>query len=66
MENKYNLNTALVKRFLRTYLPQLPALMAVISGWKPEWIAGLSLLGALATTIDKWARQTNWYDRFGI
>ena len=57
------MNTVLFKRFLRTAIPQLPAVLAYFAGVKPELTAILSLVGALLTTFDKWARDTSWYDK---
>ena len=59
---------ALILRFLRTYLPQVPAGIAYItpfiSGYQlPTWVAPtLSLIGALATVLDKFLREVGFYD----
>ena len=48
-------------RFLRTILPQLPAITAYIVGIKPEWSALLALIGAILTALDKYLRDQKVY-----
>jgi hypothetical protein len=67
IQTKEIINKMAVARFLRTFLPQVPALVAEIgSATKflnlPGWVAPtLSLIGVLATTFDKYAREMGWY-----
>jgi hypothetical protein len=49
-------------RFLRTFLPQVPAGVAYFAGVKPEWAALLSLVGAVATAADKYLRDSGVYE----
>lgn len=59
---------ALVLRFLRTYLPQVPAVIAYIMPYLtelqiPAWVAPtLSLVGALCTVLDKFMRELGLYE----
>jgi hypothetical protein len=48
-------------RFLRTAIPQVPAVCAYLVGLKPEWAAGLALIGAIVTAIDKYLREIGVY-----
>ena len=48
-------------RFLRTAIPQIPAVLAYLVGVKPEWAAGLALFGAIITALDKYLRETGVY-----
>ncbi len=48
-------------RFVRVIVPQVPAILAYLTGIKPEWAAGLSLVGAVVTALDKYAREKGWY-----
>jgi len=50
-----------VWRFVRTFLPQIPAMCAYLVGIKPEWTAVLVFLGAIATALDKMMRDLKWY-----
>jgi len=52
---------AVLLRFLRTIIPQIPAIAAYLVGIKPEWAAILSLIGAVATAFDKYCREKGWY-----
>jgi hypothetical protein len=54
-------------RFLRTFVPQIPALVAAIGTATealslPGWVAPtLSFVGICATALDKYAREMGWY-----
>lgn len=48
-------------RFLRTVVPQIPALLSYVAGIKPEYAAILSALGALITALDKFLRELKVY-----
>ena len=69
MKEKYDLKLAVVKRWLRTLLPQVPA--AVVYGAElagkfdlPSWVVpALMLAGTMATALDKFFREVGWYDR---
>lgn len=50
-----------IVRFVRTVVPQLPAISAYIVGIKPEWAAALALAGAIVTAVDKYLREEEWY-----
>jgi len=69
MKGKYNLKLAVVKRWLRTVLPQVPAgvvYLAELAGKfdLPGWVVPvLMLAGTLATALDKFLREVGWYDR---
>ncbi len=57
-----------IKRLLRTVIPQIPAIISYLSGWKPEYSAIFSLAGAIVTALDKFLREmkVKWYvDIFG-
>ena len=57
MAKKYNLKLAVVWRFLRTLIPQIPALVAFSVNYGPEWLAPvLVFLGAGLTALDKYLR----------
>jgi len=51
-----------IKRFLRTIIPQVPAVISYLMGVKPEWTALLTLIGAILTALDKFLRDIKWYD----
>jgi len=57
----YNEIEAAVKRFLRTVVPQLPAVIAYLAGVKPEWTVTLVFLGAVASALDKFLRDLEVY-----
>jgi hypothetical protein len=69
MATKYNLKLAVVKRWLRTLLPQVPAgvvYLAELAGIfdLPLWVVPILMLaGTLATALDKFFREVGWYDR---
>jgi len=49
------------KRFLRTFVPQLPAIFVALAGFSPDYIALFVFLGAVATALDKFLRDSNIY-----
>jgi hypothetical protein len=69
MAKKYDLKMAVIKRWLRTLLPQVPAGVAYLTGLSgtvdlPSWVVpSLMLLGTIATALDKFLREVGWYDR---
>ena len=60
---KYNLKLAVLKRWLRTILPQVPAAVVVVAGYAdkldaPSWIVpALMFVGTVATAADKLYRE---------
>jgi hypothetical protein len=48
-------------RFLRAVVPQIPAFITYIQGYKPEWVAVAVLIGGILTSLDKYARDKGWY-----
>jgi hypothetical protein len=58
---EYNEVKAVILRFLRTVIPQAPAVIAYLIGAKPEWSAGLALFGAIVTALDKYLRDKKLY-----
>ena len=60
---KYNLKLAILARFLRTIIPQIPACAVVIADYMnrldaPCWVAPvLMFVGAIATATDKLIRE---------
>ncbi len=68
MANTYSLQSAVIKRFLRTYLPQVPAGIAYLGmltgNWQlPVWAPPLlSLIGAVTTALDKFLREIGFND----
>jgi hypothetical protein len=48
-------------RFVRTFIPQIPAICAYLVGIKPEWAIFLSFIGAVATALDKMFRDLKMY-----
>lgn len=68
MAKKYDLNKAIIARLLRTYLPQVPSgitYLLTVFGYLelPFWvIPTLSLVGALATALDKFLREIGFYE----
>lgn len=56
-----------ILRFLRVYLPQVPAVVAYIMQYAyfvhlPVWVVpGLIFTGAIATALDKLLRDLKWY-----
>jgi len=52
----------LLKRFLRTTVPQIPAMMAAFETVFPsEWFPVMVALGGVATAVDKVLRDKGWY-----
>lgn len=68
MAKKYDLNAAVVKRWLRTVLPQIPTFALYVAQANdvvnlPEWVLpSFVLLGTLATALDKFLREIGFYD----
>lgn len=60
VSNKVALKTALI-RFLRTAIPQIPAVLAYIAGVKPEYATILAATGAFITALDKFLRELKVY-----
>ena len=58
----YNKYKVAVVRFLRTFLPQVPAVIAEFSKVKPEWVVVLSFAGAVLTALDKFLRDSGTYE----
>jgi hypothetical protein len=56
-----NVKTALI-RFLRTILPQIPAVLSALAGLKPELTVFLTFLGAVVTAADKFLRDSGAYE----
>ena len=52
----YNLNKAVLLRWARVIIPQVPALVTVLLKTKPEWTAELILVGSIITALDKYIR----------
>jgi hypothetical protein len=52
---------AAIKRFARTFIPQIPALLVGLYGMKPDWVPVLVFLGAVATALDKLCRDLGVY-----
>lgn len=48
-------------RFFRVIVPQLPAMFSYFAQAKPEYTALLTFGGAVATALDKFARDSGWY-----
>lgn len=57
----YDPKKAAFLRFLRTALPQVPAVVAYLTTQKPEWAALLALVGAIVTALDKYLRDSGVY-----
>lgn len=70
-QKKYDLNLAVFKRWLRTVLPQVPAVVAYVASVSevvklPAWVFPTAvLLGTLATALDKYLREIGFYDEVG-
>lgn len=68
MAKKYDLNKAVVSRWLRTVLPQVPALVAYVAQVSevvklPSYVFPLAvLLGTVATALDKFLREVGFYE----
>ena len=66
MQKKYEIKETvwwLTKRFLRTVVPQIPALMSSFEVFVPkEYAPFLVALGGLLTVIDKLFRDKGYYD----
>jgi hypothetical protein len=60
-KDTYNEKLAALKRFARTIVPQIPAVLAYLSGLKPEWTTLLVFLGAVVSALDKYFRDTGFY-----
>ena len=57
-KKKYNLKLAVVMRFVRTLIPQIPAVIAFVGNYGPEWLAPvLIFVGSVATAGDKLYRE---------
>ena len=64
-KKKYNLKLAVVKRFLRTYIPQLVIYMPIVIGYAekmkevmPLWVLPvLGFVASVTTAIDKLIRE---------
>lgn len=65
---EYRLDIAVLYRWIRTFVPQIPALIAaiipVVSTMDvPGWVVPtLVALGTIATAIDKFAREIGFYN----
>lgn len=68
MAKKYDVNLAVLKRWLRTLLPQVPGLLLYVAQVNdvvnlPSWVLPASVLvGTLATAVDKFLREVGFYD----
>lgn len=52
----------LIKRFLRTVVPQIPALLAAADQWfTPDSVPYLVAAGGILTVLDKLFRDKGWY-----
>jgi hypothetical protein len=66
-EKKIALKAAFI-RFLRVFIPQIPAMVAQIGTMTesltlPAWVAPtLSFIGIIATALDKYLRQMGVYE----
>ena len=49
------------KRFLRTIVPQLPAVYGVVTGSFPNTLPYLMLTGGILTCMDKFCRNKGYY-----
>jgi hypothetical protein len=62
-KKKYDLKLAVILRFLRSYLPQIPAICVYLADRAqmfdvPAWvIPTLVFVGAVATALDKYLRE---------